>query len=587
MLAATVRGRTILLHQRRVFTGSLASVLVVVFAMSGTAVATGKSRDNQTTRPTRPISGSSPTHDGDGQRSLRSEHGLVHDGLSEAFQLGKISGATYALNRAVALFHPEVVERRFGYMSEPDPREATLVLRDLVAKYGQLSPAERITADSLLARPTDGASDPIQDGYTVTEAPPVCGTNACFHYVTSTGDAPPPTDTNTNGFPDWIDSTAAAFDVVWAKEVTQYGYRPPKSDMTSANHGPDGRIDVYLADVGAHGLYGYCATDDPNAFDLNYPYFDASGFCVVDNDMSPSQFQGGTTGIPALEVTLAHEFFHAVQCAYDCFEDRWFSEGTATWMEDEVFDGVNDNRQYLRTSQLNQPFVPLDFSDLQYSYVYGAWIWFRFLSEYFGNPTIIRQAWENADGSSVGQDQYSLQAIASAITARNSRFRWAYADFGAWNDVPRFAYSEGDSYPVPPYERRHRITVAKSVQTGRLVMSHLTQSYVGFLPRSGVTPTAKLLVAVNLPAYRSGSEATAVTVSSNGRPKYFPIHLNQKGDGSVKVPFGRGKIDVVDLVITNGSTRTSCWLDDALTYSCAGAPKDDRLANLYGASLLQ
>jgi hypothetical protein len=562
-------------------------VFVVVLAMSGTAAATIKSGDSRTTRPTRPMSGSAPTLDGNGQRSVQSEHGLVHDGLSEALQRGTISGATYALNRALALFHLEAVERRFGHMAEPDPREATLVLRDLVSKYGQLSPAQRTTADVLLARPTDGASDPSQDGYTVTEAPPVCGTNACFHYVTSTGDAPPPDDANANGFPDWIDSTAAAFDVVWAKEVTQYGYRPPKEDIASANHGPDGRIDVYLADVGADGLYGYCAIDDPNAFDPNYPYFDVSAFCVVDNDMSPSQFQGGATGVPALQVTLAHEFFHAVQCAYDCFEDRWFSEGTATWMEDEVFDGVNDNRQYLRSSQLNQPFVPLDFSDLRSPYVYGAWIWFRFLSEYFGASSIIRQAWEYADGSAVGQDQYSLQAIASAIADRDSQFRSAYADFGVWNDVPRSTYSEGGSYPVPPYVRRHRMTGARTVQTGRLVMDHLTQSYVGFLPRSGVSRTAKLLVAVNLPAYRSGSEASVVTIRSNGRAKYLPIRLNQKGDGSVRVPFGKGRIDVVDLVITNASTRTTCWLDNAFTYSCAGEPKDDRLANLYGARLLQ
>jgi hypothetical protein len=72
-----------------------------------------------------------------------------------------------------------------------------------------------------------------------------------------------------------------------------------------------------------------------------------------------------------------------------------------------------------------------------------------------------------------------------------------------------------------------------------------------------------------------------------GAPQVLPIRLNQKGDGSVKVPFGKGKIDVVDLVITNASTRTTCWKDHAFTYSCAGVPKDDRLANVYGASLLQ
>lgn len=49
-------------------------------------------------------------------------------------------------------------------------------------------------------------------------------------------------------------------------------------------------VDIYLADVGANGLYGYCTTDDPNALDPNI--FDVSVFCVVDNDMSPAQFQG-------------------------------------------------------------------------------------------------------------------------------------------------------------------------------------------------------------------------------------------------------------------------------------------------------
>lgn len=566
--------------------GLVAFILVVGLCLSGAASAATKARHHRFARPTTSIPMSAANLTNDPRTSVPPERRTASDGLSEALRLGEISEATYALNRALALFHPGVVGRRFGLLAELDPREATLVLRDLVAKYGELSPAERITADSLLARPTDGASDPFQDGFGVTEAPPACGTNACFHYVTSTSDAPAPADSDLNGVPDWVDSAAAAFDVVWAKEVTKYGYRPPKSDITSASHGPDGRIDVYLADVGADGLYGYCATDDPNAFDPNYVYFDASAFCVVDNDMSPSQFQGGATGVPALQVTLAHEFFHAVQCAYDCFEDRWFSEGTAAWMEDEVFDGVNDNRQYLRASQLNQPFVPLDLSDLRYSYVYGAWIWFRFLSESF-DPSIIKRTWEYADGSSAGQDQYSLRAIESAIADRDSRFRWTYADFGVWNDVPGFAYSEGGSYPVPPYERTHRITGGKSIQAGRLVMDHLTQSYVGFFPRSGVSPTAKLLVAVDLPAYRSGSEASVVAISSNGRPKYFIIRLNSKGNGSVKVPFGKGKIDVVDLVITNASTRTTCWLDDSLTYSCAGVPKDDRLKYLYGARLLQ
>ena len=50
----------------------------------------------------------------------------------------------------------------------------------------------------------------------------------------------------------------------------------------------------------------------------------------------------------ALQVTAAHEYFHLVQFGYDINEDGWIMESTATWAEDEVFDSINDNAQYLR-----------------------------------------------------------------------------------------------------------------------------------------------------------------------------------------------------------------------------------------------
>jgi hypothetical protein len=308
---------------------------------------------------------------------------------------------------------------------------------------------------------------------------------------------------------------------------------------------------------------------------------------VVDNDMLSLP----PGGLPALEATVSHEFFHAVQLAYDIGDDAWFMEGTATWIEDEVFDDVNQSLDYLSVSQLRDPDVPLDFSDLQYLYVYGSWIWFQFLTESVGDggsaPAIHREAGEYADGSALGPDQYSLKALASAIANRDSRLRWAYADFGAWNDAPSYTYSEGDSYPIPPLAKKHSITASRSVQGGRLVMDHLTQGYVAFFPRRGVSSRAKLLVAVDLPPYRTGPEASVLTFSTAGALKYYIIELNGRGDGSLEVPFGRGKIAEVDLVLTNASTRTTCWQDQSSTYSCAGIPKDDGMPYVYGAALLQ
>ena len=186
------------------------------------------------------------------------------DGLTRALAAGELSEAQYALERARALFRLDAVRARYGTVRAPGPRDATLVLRDLVVRLHLLSPAERAAARRLLARPTDNP-DPDGTTYAAAEAAPYCTTNGCIHYVATTTDAPDPVDANANGLPDYVEAVGAEFEVVWAKEVVAYGYRPPKSDLNSTNHGPDGRIDVYIADIGDDRLYGYCTTDDPNA----------------------------------------------------------------------------------------------------------------------------------------------------------------------------------------------------------------------------------------------------------------------------------------------------------------------------------
>ena len=41
-------------------------------------------------------------------------------------------------------------------------------------------------------------------------------------------------------------------------------------------------------------------------------------------------------------------------------EDLWLLETTATWVEEQVYDDINDNRQYLPVSQIYAPNIPLD-----------------------------------------------------------------------------------------------------------------------------------------------------------------------------------------------------------------------------------
>jgi hypothetical protein len=518
----------------------------------------------------------------------------VHDALSRAVASGRIDRATYVLERARSLFDLADVRARYGAVTAPAPGDVTLELRDLRRVEDRLSPSQRRIAEALLARPTEGAADTFGNGYTVPEATPVCGTNACFHWVTSTVDAPDLTDANANGVPDWVETVQSAFDTVWAAEITTYGFRAPKSDATSTDHGPDGRLDVYLADIGDQGYYGYCASDDPADFGGAYAYFDASAFCVIDNDFSAAQFAPpGASGVDALDVTLAHEFFHAVQFAYDLFEDRWWMEATATWIEDEVFPTIDDNLQYLPVSPIAKPGVPLDANNTSFG-VYGGWIFFRFLSELFGSNgvqdvAVVRRAWELADGAPAGRDLYSVKAVAAATKDAGMPFREAFAQFGMDNDVAPAWYQEGqlNGYPVPPLADKVAVTRRHDAFADAYRMKHLTNAYVEFVPRTGVTSTAKLAVAVDLPAYRTGSEASVVSISTAGQVRFRRLALDADGNGHVRVPFGRGSIAAVDLVLTNASIRTSCWVDPNDRYSCFGDPADDGLAYAFAAALRQ
>ena len=184
----------------------------------------------------------------------------------------------------------------------------------------------------------------------------LCDANLCIHWVESTEDAPPGADGDPSTVPGSARTTLAVFQQVWATEVDAMGYRAPKSDLLSAENGGDGRLDVYLADVG-DTVFGYCASDDPDVERSS-----ASAYRVVDDDFSRTQFPGPTSGLAALERIRGARVLSRVQFSYDYLEDTWLMEGTAVCIEDEVFDDVDDNRQFLNASSLSRPTTPLDVS---------------------------------------------------------------------------------------------------------------------------------------------------------------------------------------------------------------------------------
>lgn len=473
-----------------------------------------------------------------------------------------------------------------GRSTTSGPHDATPILRELVRAVPTLTGQDRARAMRILARPTDGILDPFDDGYTVPSEV-TCTTHFCVHWVESTGDAPPLDDADADGLPDRVETAAEVLEHVWTVEIDQMGYRAPKSDATSPNHGPDAKLDVYLADIAP--VFGYVATDDPNA-SSDSRFWDVSAYMVLDNDHSAAEFPS-TNGLDALRVTVAHEFFHTVQYAYDWFEDLWLMEGTATWMEEQVYDDVDDAVNYLRISALTDPDVPLDLSNPRFGYLYGNWIFFEFLAEYLGtgqqqDPTIVRRIWELADGAPGGPDHYSIAAVAQALRQRDRSFRSTFADFGVWNAIVERTYDEGGAYPEPRPVETFVLTGRRSVAgPSQVRLDHLTNAYLVFRPGRGVRSDAELEITVDLPGYPTGPEATALIESAGGRVRVRVFRLDRSGDANVTVPFGRGAIAQVTLVLTNASTRYDCWR--RTWFACQGRPRDDGMPYGYAAGVAE
>ncbi|MDX6591417.1 MAG: hypothetical protein QOJ13_613 [Gaiellales bacterium] len=507
------------------------------------------------------------------------------DALSRAVSTGQMSDAHAALLRAQALFQPAAVERRVGgTVAEPGPHDATMILRDLALRLRDLSGADRQKGEALVARPaTDPAGTPGKWSTAEPLASPSCGTNVCVHWTTGGGDQPAVTDSDANNVPDWVDTTRDELEnTVWATEVTTMGYRPPMDDLGSGDNGGNEKLDVYISNLGADSIYGYCTSDDPLLSDPTYKFWNFSAYCVVDNNYSEPIFH---QLLPEenLKVTLAHEFFHAVQFAYDISEDAWLMEGTATWMEEQLYDAINDNRQYLVDGQGRQPSIPLDRGSGCCSQ-YAAWIWWEYLTQRLADTTYIRDVWERVNGSSTGPDQYSLQGARTALGARGFDIREWYGDFAVWNRIPSVTYTEGAAYPAPSASISHTLGPGKKA-TGwvQAKLNHLTSFYAALKPGPSASTKGHVTVRVDAPPVGWGSQARAIVFLKTGDVRVKPFALSSTGDGQLRLGFGRGVVTRVVVIMSNASQRYKCW--QSTSVSCQGTPLDNNRPYAFRANL--
>ncbi|HSS98251.1 MAG TPA: MXAN_6640 family putative metalloprotease, partial [Terriglobales bacterium] len=234
------------------------------------------------------------------------------------------------------------------------------------------------------------------------------------HYTLEGDDAVAEADDNGNGQPNYIEDMASALEYSWFAEIDHFGWAPPPSDGVL---GGDEKYDIYLANILPSGYAGFTAPDE-NHSDVGDNLRSSTiveknsthSYIALDNDyVEYDEFKvAGISRKEYMQSVVAHEFNHAIQFGYDGEEpDSWLWEATATWMEDEVFNDVNETVRILKsefkstdTCQLSQGG---EFGDPDAGHWYGMWIFMRYVSERYGDDA-VRRLWELA----VQHDGYAV-----------------------------------------------------------------------------------------------------------------------------------------------------------------------------------
>ena len=328
---------------------------------------------------------------------------------------------------------------------EPTARCGTGPVLEALHNWGRISAETRTKLTTFFQRPSSQRTHPSPSG------------RFLIHYDVSGTHAVSTEDNDSNGVPDYVDETAAVFDHSWDREIGELGYLPPPEDS-------DGIYDIHIQQLGLQGVYG-----------LTFPTGSttSSSYIQIDNDFTDNIYQ--TRGLDGLRVTAAHEFFHAIQFAYYApFDAAWWQELTATWMEDVIYDDINDYYQY-QTFFFQDPGTSLDDSPFVGLQPFAASVFAHHLEQVYGINT-IRDTWE-----SLGTRTPSTYEIEDIDTALPKGLSSILPRFIVWNYLTGNRhvagyYEEGASYTeISP---RQITPTSGGTISGSVNIDHLSSAYL-------------------------------------------------------------------------------------------------------------
>lgn len=418
--------------------------------------------------------------------------------------------------------------------TQPAERCLTPLYHGLKRDWLQLAPQTQTALAKYLAKPA------------LTEEAVVRSSAGHFniHYATSGTDVPKPIDANGNPIPinTWVARVADTFEHVYDVEAGQMGYTAAPT-LTGAPY------DVYLQDLGQTNVFGQTETDKPvSSGSISY-----TSFIIIDNDFADSVY-APYKGEAGLQITAAHEYHHAIQYGYNFFFDIWYAEATSAWMEDEVYDGVNQLYNYIH-NYLGKPMAldaPAQTGD---NSEYGRWIFNRDLVERFNSPVIIRNVWErlqamgNANNNS---DIPMLPVIDDVLKSRSSTLGDDFFSFCKklyLRNWTSHTSEIGLMHPVMPVATYSNYPVnSASTPVPSVTLPRYSFAYIKFLPSSTAPQNMQLKLTKT-----SGITVTAFKKNSSGGITEYQF---DPSSGTINIPFfNYSDVAEVVLLVCNNSAQ--------------------------------
>jgi len=246
--------------------------------------------------------------------------------IEQLYIEGKIGLGDKVFYNLQAIYSESSLPENIRSDSQEIVKSATGIILEAYQCWDMMSPEQQSLASDYLTRRGFDAIYISPESY------------FSIHYDTIGTEAVPAEDIDVNGIPDYVERIGLYADSSYRYYHNTLEYLPPPRESEDP-------YDIYLVKIAAYGatvpgIPGDSAWNDFTSHIEIHCDFDGPSFGPNDDP------EGRVIG--AQKVTCAHEYYHAVQFAYDFdYDNLWWMECTSVFFEEVLFPEVNDNYNYL------------------------------------------------------------------------------------------------------------------------------------------------------------------------------------------------------------------------------------------------